>query len=210
MFSLQKFFGKDPIFYDLFDKSAEQILESAKRLEFILQNPQDSSALQPIKDARRRSKEITEQLQELVVKTFVTSLEREDIESLTTSLYKVIKPIEKFAERFRIATPWVKDTDFLGQVKIIVDSAEYVKSMVFLIRRTGNIDAARRLNSALKLAESDADALEVDLLKQLYSNSSADPKRMFIAKDLYNLLEKSIDRCRDVGAVIMHIVLKNS
>ena len=29
-------------------------------------------------------------------------------------------------------------------------------------------------------------------------------------KDLYELLEKVIDRCRDAGNVIFHIVLKNS
>jgi uncharacterized protein Yka (UPF0111/DUF47 family) len=29
-------------------------------------------------------------------------------------------------------------------------------------------------------------------------------------KDLYELLEKIIDRCRDVGNVISQIVLKNS
>ena len=29
-------------------------------------------------------------------------------------------------------------------------------------------------------------------------------------KDLYDLLEKVIDRCRDAGNVIFHIVLKNS
>ena len=29
-------------------------------------------------------------------------------------------------------------------------------------------------------------------------------------KDLYELLEKVIDRCRDAGIIVTHIVLKNS
>jgi uncharacterized protein Yka (UPF0111/DUF47 family) len=31
-----------------------------------------------------------------------------------------------------------------------------------------------------------------------------------LVKDLFELLEKAIDRCRDVGNVIYSIVLKNS
>jgi uncharacterized protein Yka (UPF0111/DUF47 family) len=31
-----------------------------------------------------------------------------------------------------------------------------------------------------------------------------------VIRDLYELMEKAIDRCRDAGNVVMHIVLKNS
>jgi uncharacterized protein len=33
---------------------------------------------------------------------------------------------------------------------------------------------------------------------------------VIVMKDLYELLEKVIDRCRDVGNIISNIVLKNS
>lgn len=210
MFSLQKFFGKDPIFFDLFDKSAEQVVIAAKGLANVLKNPHDPNTLQQIIEARRNSKEITEKIQELVIKTFVTSLEREDIESMATSLYRVIKPMEKFAERYRIATPIIHESDFVGQTGILVHASELIKEMVKLVKRSGKLDEARRLNSALKQAESDADALEIDLLSHLYKDNSIDPKRLFVAKDMYNLLEKGIDRARDVGTVVMHIILKNS
>ena len=72
MFSLQKFFGKDPIFFDLFDKSAQQILLAVNGLEQLLANPDRPGSLEPIKDARRVSKEVTDELQALVIHTFVT------------------------------------------------------------------------------------------------------------------------------------------
>jgi len=210
MFSLQKFFGKDPIFFDLFDKSADQVLMAAQSLKKVLTNPKDPNCLQHIKEARRNSKEITEKIQELVIKTFVTSLEREDIESLATSLYRVIKPMEKFAERYRIATPIVNESDFVSQIGILIHAAELIKEMVKLVKRSGKLDEGRKLNSALKQAESDADSLEIELLRQLYNTESIDPKRLFVAKDMYSILEKGVDRARDVGTVVMHIILKNS
>jgi hypothetical protein len=36
------------------------------------------------------------------VNTFVTALDREDIEALNSALYKIPKTIEKFAERYEI------------------------------------------------------------------------------------------------------------
>ena len=37
-----------------------------------------------------------------------------------------------------------------------------------------------------------------------------DSSSVIALKDLYDLLEKVIDRCRDLGNIVFHIVLKNS
>ena len=49
----------------------------------------------------------------------------------------------------------------------------------------------------------------VELLRALYRGEK-DPVSVIALKDLYDLLEKVIDRCRDAGNVVYHIVLKNS
>ena len=48
-----------------------------------------------------------------------------------------------------------------------------------------------------------------DLLNDLYSGKY-EPLQMIVMRDLVELLEKVIDRCRDAGNVIFQIVLKNS
>jgi hypothetical protein len=47
------------------------------------------------------------------------------------------------------------------------------------------------------------------LLRDLYSGKH-DALRVVILKDLYELMEKVIDRCRDAGNVVLQIALKNS
>ena len=47
------------------------------------------------------------------------------------------------------------------------------------------------------------------LLSDLYSGRY-DALQMILLRDLYELLEKVIDRCRDAGNVIAHIALKHS
>ena len=61
----------------------------------------------------------------------------------------------------------------------------------------------------LQLIESEADEVLLDQLRGLYSNPSNTLRAVFL-KDLFELLEKVADRCRDAGNVINLIVLKNS
>jgi uncharacterized protein Yka (UPF0111/DUF47 family) len=65
------------------------------------------------------------------------------------------------------------------------------------------------MNDRLQYVEGEADKLMNELLRDLYSGQF-DALRAIVLRDLYELMEKVIDRCRDVGNVVMHIVLKNS
>jgi hypothetical protein len=65
------------------------------------------------------------------------------------------------------------------------------------------------LNTKLQYLENEADRLIMVLLKDLYNGRYEATKAMVI-RDLFELMEKVIDRCRDAGNVVMHIVLKNS
>ena len=49
----------------------------------------------------------------------------------------------------------------------------------------------------------------LEILKDLYSGKH-DATKVMAMKDLYELLEKVIDRCRDAGIIVTHIVLKSS
>ena len=47
------------------------------------------------------------------------------------------------------------------------------------------------------------------LIKELY-HGPFDAKELVILQDLYELVEKAVDRCRDAGNVVVQIVLKYS
>jgi uncharacterized protein Yka (UPF0111/DUF47 family) len=65
----------------------------------------------------------------------------------------------------------------------------------------------KEMNARLQHIEGEADKLIMELLKDLYSGQH-DPLRVIMLRDLYDLLEKVVDRCRDAGNVLSHIVLK--
>ena len=67
----------------------------------------------------------------------------------------------------------------------------------------------KKWNDRLQQVEGEADKAIMELYRDLFSGKH-DPIKVIVLKDLYELLEKIIDRCRDVGNVISQLVLKNS
>ncbi len=211
MFSLQRFFGTKDVFIDLLEQSANEARKSVQALNRVLTQPDRHPSLEEFRRTKETDKQITEQIGEALVKTFVTTLEREDIEVLSASLYKIPKTVEKFAERFLISAPLVRGTDFTKQVALLDGATNQVVAMVQLLRDlgAGRLDQAKEMNIALQTIEGDADKLILDVLRDLYSGRH-DATKVMAMKDLYELIEKVIDQCRDAGNVVTHIVLKNS
>ena len=209
MFSLQKLMGRDHLFFNLLEQSANEARESVNLLIKVLGSPDKGlGALDQFAILRRKDKRIDTEIMQQLTRSFVTPIEREDIELLSTALYKIPKTLEKFTERLIICRSFISDSDFSRQTELLLNAVDTVVQLVKLLRDP-NLDAVRESNDRLQYFEGEADKLMIELLKKLYSHE-VDAVRVIALKDLYELLEKSIDRCRDAGNVVLHVVLKNS
>ncbi len=209
MFSLQTIFGKGDKFYGLLESSAAAGRESARALTELLSTPAAQRSLEKFKLARQREKNLAGQISQELVNTFVTALEREDIEALSNVLYKIPKVIEKFAERFTLASHRLGEVDFISRAKMLEQACEVIEEMTGQLRKGMNLETSKDLNDKMQAIEAEADRQILELYRESYQNET-DPMRYLILKDLFELLEKAIDRCRDAGNVIHHIILKNS
>jgi uncharacterized protein Yka (UPF0111/DUF47 family) len=209
MFSLQTIFGKGDKFYGLLEASAQAALESANALVHMFQSRPLAPSLDEFMLARKREKDLTAQISHELVNTFVTALDREDIEALSAALNKITKAISKFAERYSLAADRLGDVDFATRAAMLEKAAEVIKQMVGQLRKGMNLETMTSLNDRLQAIENQADRLMIDLYRDLYGGRH-EPIRILLLKDLFELLEKAIDRCRDAGNVAYQIVLKNS
>jgi uncharacterized protein len=209
MFSLQKLMGKDDKFFRLLEASADEAHHSVQSLAALLKTPAEKRSLDAFIDARRKDKRITQELTENLMKTFVTPLDREDIEALSTALYKIPKTMEKFCERLMAGGTTVQGDDFSNQAVMLEKATQTVVSLVKELRHGVHLDRVKVQNDQLQAIEGEADKLMLDLLRALY-NGNRNPLAVIVLKDLYELLEKVFDRCRDVGNIVFHIVLKHT
>jgi hypothetical protein len=209
MFSLQRLLGKEDKFFDLLEASAQQARASVQTLVRLSNSLAETSLMDEAAHSRRKDKEITQEISAAVYTTFITALEREDIESLSSSLYKITKSVEKFGERARLSPQHVQGVDFSRQISLLERATEIVIELVKSLRNGNNLEKVKELNDKLQFLEGEADKHMMQLYRDLF-NGGHDPVKVIVLKDLYELLEKIIDRCRDVGNVIANIALKNS
>jgi len=209
MISIGRLFGHDTKFYDLLEASAQQADTSVHHLVDLLAKIErkGSPDLAAFAQSRREDKRITQELTEQLTKTFITPLEREDIQALAASLYKIPKTVEKIGERMLISPQDLPKITFARQVELLDRAAETVLAMIKQLRKGMNVNTAREMNAKLQTIEGDADDLELELLRDLY-HGNYDAKHIIFLRDLYELLEKVIDRCRDAGNVVLQVALK--
>ena len=209
MISLQQLLSREQEFCDLLEASADEAVHSVDALEFMLLHRDDAVTLHQFADARSKDEAITDKISEMLITTFVTPMEREDIEALAEALYKIPKTVEKFAQRYRISADKVKDVDFSKQVDLMEQAVKLVRQMVQALRGGRNLGGIKALQNQLQTVESAADDLLLEMERRFYEPGFPALKAI-ILKDLFNLNEKVVDRCRDAGNVISHVVLKNS
>ena len=209
MFSLQKLLGKEDKFFSLLEASAEEARTSVQALVKLSKDLDKTVPVDELSYSRRKDKEITKQISEAVFTTFVTALEREDIEELSNALYKIPKTVEKFTERVLLTPQHVRGIDFSKQISLLERATDIVLELVKSLRDGMDLEKIKDLNDKLQFLEGEADKHMMVLYKDLF-NGKHEPLQVIALKDLYELLEKIIDRCRDAGNVLAQIALKNS
>ena len=214
MLSLKKLLGKDDKFFELLEAGAEEAKTSvdlfAAYLKKLASLTDGSRApLDDFVQTRRKEKRIRHLMTEELSKTFVTPLEREDIESLSFALYRIPKQVEKIVERLSIYPGRVPYAAFQRQAELLSLSADAVAFMVRQLRGGTHIEKIREANDRLQYAEGEADKVMLGLLKDLY-HGPYDAKELVILQELYEMVEQAVDRCRNAGNIVVQIVLKYS
>src|SRR5438874_532764 len=164
MFSIQKLIGRDGKFYDLLEASAQQADSSVHHLVALLEKLQQNETpehLEEFAHSRREDKRITQELTEQLSKTFVTPLEREDIQELAAALYKIPKTVEKIGERILICPDDLRGHSFQKQVELLDQAAETVLAMVKQLRKRQRLSRRRKRDRHRSL-DASSDAAQCD------------------------------------------------
>ena len=213
MSSLLGLIGRDTKFYDLLEASAAEAQNSAGivvKLTALIGKGSIDEIKGDLDQSRRKHKRLSQETTEALTKVFVTPIEREDIEALSTALYKITKNCEKIGDRLAICPPGSDLAASTKQIALLDQAGAVVSKMVAALRAKTHGEQVRDLYERLQAIEGEADRVMNEQLRELYTRNDIDARHAVFWKDIYELLEKGVDRCRDAGYVVFHIVLKNS
>ena len=208
MFSLQKALGKEDRFFELLEAGANEARASAQALTKFFQSPDAARSLAEFTESRRKEKRINAEIVEGLATQVMTMFEREDVEALAKALYKIPKTVEKIGERLLLAPEFLQGVDLSQPITMLEKATVILLAMIRELRRGAALEEIKRANAELQQIEGEVDQLMTELAMGLY-RMKGDAGRALFLKDLYDLLERATDRCRDAGNVIIQIVLKS-
>ena len=209
---LTKLSGKSDLFFDLLEEGAQEAKASVDLFEKFLKQMDEGkqpAGLDDFIQARRKEKRIRHLMTEALSRSFITPLDREDIEALSVALYRIPKQIEKIVERLAIYPGRVPHEMFSRQAQLMSQAAEALAFMVKQLRKGVALDSIREANDRLQFAEGEADKVMLEQLRGLYSGP-CDAKELVILQKLFEMVEQAVDRCRNAGNIVVHVALKHS
>ena len=197
-------------FFELFNEHAEQIVLGSRELVSLMASGDDiQRRAYAIETCEKRADKITQTTIELLHRTFITPLDRDEIHQLITRMDDILDLMEDasqsiFLYDIRQITPEAQKLAELCQA-----CGEQVKIAVGML---SNMDNAKTILGAceeIDKLESDADHVMRAAMAKLFRDEP-DVRQVIKLKAVYELLEAVTDRCEDVANIIEGIVLENS
>jgi uncharacterized protein len=201
---------KEERFFDLFARHSQAVLAGAEALRAMLEG---GAAVQKnyqiVMDREQDADDVTREVLIAVRRTFITPVDRSNIKDLITSMDNSIDQMQKTAKsvmlfNIRSFTPQMRE---MGDV--IMKSARLVEEAMPLLRSV-SAEATRvsAIAEQLSLLEGRADDLHDAGLKELYEETyHSNPMAFITGNEVYDHLEKVVDRFDDVANEIQGIVI---
>ena len=194
-------------FFDLFVQDAANLLDGARQLEAMLRTYDNADkAARKIRETEHRGDEISRDIGRRLEATFVTPFDREEIHALIAGLDDILDLIEEVADTFvlyRIVSPTKTS---VKQAALIVQSCETIHQALSNLRGFKGLDP---FIVEIRRLENEGDRLSRAAIAGLFDDGT---KTIDVLKwkDVYALLEDTIDKCEDVADLIERIVVMHA
>jgi uncharacterized protein Yka (UPF0111/DUF47 family) len=192
-------------FYDLFKQQGTLVSETLTELSKSLL--EGRSRHPHLRDLEHQCDDVTHEIYNLTNRTFSAPMDQEDILLLAHSLDEVVDLAEEVADKIE-----------LYGIKVITDSAKEFgecldKAGIELARAVGLLEDFSGLDPVLKSVhrlENEGDQITRTALQKLFAGNHQTPADLVKWKDLYALLESTLDECESVAEIMETISIKNA
>ncbi|MES2104524.1 MAG: DUF47 domain-containing protein [Pseudomonadota bacterium] len=197
-------------FFELFNQHAELCVKGAKEMVALMTNFDDlENRVHAIEVIEKQADTVTHNTIELLHKTFITPLDRDDIHKLITRMDDILDLLEDAGQTIslydiREITPEAKRL-----AELCLGCAEKVRAAVALLSNMDNSREILLICEEIDRLESDADHVMRAAMSKLFRDEP-DVRNLIKLKAIYEILETVTDRCEDVANIIEGIIVENA
>jgi predicted phosphate transport protein (TIGR00153 family) len=197
-------------FFDLFIQHAELCVKGGKELVSLMTNFDDlEHRVHAIETIEKQADKVTHTTLELLHKTFITPLDRDDIHKLITRMDDILDLMEDVGQ-----TIWLYDIkEITPEAKRLAElcqtCCEKVLASVSLLSNMNNAREILNICAEIDRLESDADHVMRAAMSKLF-REEPDVRNLIKLKAIYEILETVTDRCEDVANIVEGIIVENA
>ena len=193
-------------FFQLFTQASLNAREIARALVELLEAwPDTRGKLLDIRELEHEGDRLTHEVIDLLNRTFVTPLDRDDMYRLATVIDDVCDHVDEAADNIDAYEVREVPLKAQQQAEVIYRAASRLHEAVELLE--GFRDSKRQL-VALRELEDEGDRLSREAIADLF-RSGADPLTIIRWKDIHEQLEEAVDACENAADVLEAILVKN-
>lgn len=183
-------------FFDLFEEDAKNALAGARQLRELLDNyGQVQRLVKKLEALEHEGDRITHDLFAELNKTFVTPIDREDIQTLASVMDSIMDMIEAVGDTmvmYDVTEPTPEAKLFAD---IIIDCVEQVCQAIGLLRSRRDLRQILVHCVEINRLENEADEVRRDVLSRLFREEK-DVIQLIKWREIYEILERTTIDCR--------------
>ena len=201
---------KNRIFYELFEKSADNVKQMGFLLTQVISEPdfdKRQSIISQMEDVEHANDELTHLLFTELGRNFITPFDREDIHYLASALDDVADYIYSTAKKINFYRVNPNDIGIHKLAEIILQSCNEVRKAVGELRNMKNMRLITESLVKINSLENEADDIFDMSIERLFA-TEPDAKEVIKKREIYQVMETATDKCEDAANVIESIIVK--
>ncbi|HNU13725.1 MAG: DUF47 domain-containing protein [Chitinophagaceae bacterium] len=207
---LKIFMPKNKVFYELFEKVADNVSKMGSQLKDVVAEPdfdKRAALIIQIEDLEHANDELTHNLFTELGRNFITPFDREDIHYLATSLDDIADYIYASAKKINFYRVNPNDMGMQKFSELIEQSCQQVKIAVTELRDMKNMRNITEALVKINSIENQADDIFDMSIERLFA-TEPDAKEVIKKREIYQVMEIVTDKCEDASNVIESIIIK--
>ena len=207
---LKIFMPKNRIFFELFEKVADNVAEMGTVLkEVVAETDFDkrASLISREEDLEHANDELTHQIFTELGRNFITPFDREDIHYLATSLDDIADYIYASAKKINFYRVNPNDMGIQKLAELIEQGAQQIRISVKELRNMKNMRNITEALVKINSIENQADDIFDMSIERLFA-TEPDAKEVIKKREIYQVMEIVTDKCEDASNVIESIIIK--
>jgi predicted phosphate transport protein (TIGR00153 family) len=197
-------------FFELFIQHGDLCVKGAKEMVALMTNFDDlENRAHAIEGIEKQADKVTHITLELLHKTFITPLDRDDIHQLITRMDDILDLLEDAAQTISLYDIKTVTPEAKRLAELCLACTEKVKAAVELLNNMDNSKEILLICEEIDRLESDADHVMRAAMSKLFRDEP-DVRNLIKLKAIYEILETVTDRCEDVANIIEGIIVENA